>query len=112
MGQTIGWKRYDQATGKSERDERVPERFRGKWAGRFEWFQSLYVRNNTESMPGDDDYLRSIDFDATRKHLDEIPDNEVIAQHWPSLDMADVRRCWKECTDYLEAHPDVFVDYS
>lgn len=110
MGQTIGWRKYDSQTGKSEW-AKVPDWFEGKWTGRWDWFQSLYASGETLQMGNDDEYLRPVDFNAVRQHLANISDESVVAQHWPDLDMVNVRNSWKQCTDWLEANPDVFVDY-
>ena len=116
MGQTIGWRKFTHEKEQyGQKVEDLPDWFDGKWAGRFEWYIAMFdgeTESRDECPVMGNGYYRPRDFAKFRESLASIKDSDVINQHWPALDMSEVRASWKECTDFLEAHPDVFVDYS
>jgi hypothetical protein len=109
MGQTIGWRKFN-PDGSSDW-EKVSEWMDDKWAGRFEWFITIFGGEIIEASPRYDDFVRPQDFATFRKNLDALVDQEVINQYWPNLDMSSVRAKWEEATKYLEDNSDVYVNY-
>lgn len=100
MGQTIGWYKWD---GKNKTwDDDIPDWFDAKWEGTFAWWIAILdaapVLIEEDSYTGD--YLaRPGNFDQFRAKLKTVTDDPV------RLDS------YEEMTVYLEAHPDVYVNF-
>jgi hypothetical protein len=102
MGQTIGWYRFTEDKSRHEWAKDVPDYFDMKFDGRWEWFQAIWEVPHERVFSGDDAMFRPTDFVAFRERLSTIGLLVGDEEH----------EVFREMTDYLEAHPDVYVEYS
>lgn len=103
MSQSIGWYRFKE-DGSHEWAKDAPDTFDMKFDGRWEWYQAIWDVPHERIPVTDHDchYMRPTDFTAFRQRLAEIGLLKDDEEH----------EIFREMADWLEAHPDVYVEYS
>jgi hypothetical protein len=103
MGQTIGWYKFTTDKSKHTWADDVPEWADMKFDGRWEWFRAILDVPHERTDMSDDAMFRPTDFAAFRGKLNEQgllePDEDGDC-------------LIRDITDWLEQHPDVYVEYS
>lgn len=102
MGQSIGWYRFSEDKSRREWAKDVPDTFDMRFDGRWEWYRAIWDVPHERTEQGDDAMFRPTDFVAFRQRLTELG---LLADD-------EGHEMFREMTDWLEAHPDVYVEYS
>lgn len=107
MGQSIGWyrlKEHPKYGHESIWADDVPDMFDMKFDGRWEWYQAIWDVPYERVPVTDYDchYMRPTDFAAFRQRLTELGLLADDEEH----------EIFREMTDWLEQHSDVYVEYS
>lgn len=102
MGQSIGWYRFSEDKSSHKWADDIPEDFDSRFIGRWEYYFAIWGVPYERTSQGDDGMIRPTDFVVFREKLTAIG----------LLTDSEKHEIFGLMTDWLEAHPDVYLDYS